>query len=55
MRSTADITPREGDLTVRLSLMIGQAFFLGLTLGLLIVAAFALLVSIYGASILPWV
>ena len=55
MRSTADITPREGDLTVRLSLMIGQAFFLGLTLGLLIVAAFALLVSTYGAGILPWV
>ncbi|MCB0071727.1 MAG: hypothetical protein KDE20_09730, partial [Caldilineaceae bacterium] len=55
MSATAGIDTREDDLAVRLSLMIGQAFFLGLTLGLLIVAAFALLVSTYGAAILPWV
>ena len=42
------------DLLTRIGLLIGQSFFLGLTLGLLIVAAIALLVSIYGAGALPW-
>jgi hypothetical protein len=45
----------EDDLFVRLSLLIGQAFFLGLTLGFLTIAAFALLMSRYGAGALPWV
>ncbi len=43
------------DLLTRLSLLIGQAFFLGLTLGLLIVAAIALLIATYGAGALPYV
>jgi len=46
---------REDDLLTRLGLLIGQAFFLGLTLGLLAVAAIALLISTYGAGILPYV
>ncbi len=45
----------EDDLLARLGLLIGQSFFLGLTLGLLIVAAIALLLSIYGAGALPYV
>jgi ATP:ADP antiporter, AAA family len=43
------------DLMARLLLLTGQAFCLGLTLGLLIVAAFALLISTFGAGALPWV
>ncbi len=53
-------TPRtvsieEDDLLTRLSLLIGQSLFLGLTLGLLAVAAIALLISIYGAGAFPYV
>jgi len=45
----------EHDLVTRLSLLVGQSFFFGLTVGLLIVAAFALLFSFYGPGALPWV
>lgn len=45
----------ENDLVTRLSLLVGQAFFFGLTVGLLIVAAFALLFAFYGPGALPWV
>jgi hypothetical protein len=45
----------EESLLTRLSLLIGQSFFLGLTLALLIVAAIALLLSTYGAGALPYV
>ena len=45
----------EDSLLTRLSLLIGQSFFLGLTLALLIVAAIALLLSTYGAGALPYV
>jgi HEAT repeat protein len=46
---------KEDDLLTRLTLLIGQSFFFGLMLGLLIVAAIALLLSIYGAGALPYV
>ena len=46
---------QEDDLLTRLSLLVGQSFFFGLTLGLLVVAAIALLLSIYGAGALPYV
>lgn len=46
---------QEDDLLARLGLLTGQSFFLGLTLGFQIVASLALLISIYGASALPYV
>ena len=49
------VSLEEDDLLTRLSLLIGQSLFLGLTLGLLVVAAIALLISIYGAGAFPYV
>ncbi len=54
--TVAEIRSREAsDLGTRLALLIGQAFFLGLMLGMLTIAAFALLMSTYGPGALPWV
>ena len=55
MTVTQTRASEEADLVTRLTLLSGQAFFLGLSLGLLIIAAFALLLSSYGAELLPWV
>ena len=55
MTTTSTLAQEEDDLLTRLGLLIGQSFFLGLTLGLLIVAALALLLSFYGSSALPYV
>ncbi|MDX1416577.1 MAG: hypothetical protein R3293_20420, partial [Candidatus Promineifilaceae bacterium] len=53
---TSTIQPvRENDLLTRLTLLVSQSFFLGLMLGLMIVAAIALLLSIYGSDTLPYV
>ncbi len=54
---TAVLAPSryEDDLVTRLTLLVGQAFFLGLTLGLLVVASIALLLSFFGAGALPYV
>ena len=47
---------RDGDdLVTRLTLLVGQAFFLGLILGLVVVAATALLLSYFGPGALPYV
>lgn len=46
---------KEGDLVTRLSLLVGQGFFFGLMVGLVVISAFALLMSAYGAGALPWV
>jgi AAA family ATP:ADP antiporter len=52
----ANATPDEAEsLRPRLTLLLGQSFFLGLTLGLLIVAAISLLLSTFGAQALPYV
>ncbi|HRW50571.1 MAG TPA: hypothetical protein P5333_23805, partial [Caldilinea sp.] len=54
--TAADAHPHtESDLVTRLSLLIGQAFFFGLLVGLVVIAAFALLMSAYGPGALPWV
>ena len=45
----------EGDLVTRLSLLVGQGFFFGLMVGLVVISAFALLMSAYGPGALPWV
>jgi HEAT repeat protein len=51
-----ETTPEQAeDLRPRLTLLLGQSFFLGLTLGLLIVAAISLLLSTFGAETLPYV
>ncbi len=55
MTTTIKETRQADDLLTRISLLIGQSFFLGLTLGLLAVAAIALLISIYGSGALPYV
>jgi AAA family ATP:ADP antiporter len=55
MTATPTAASELDDLVARLVLLTGQAFFLGLTLGLLVVAAFALLISTFGAGVLPWV
>lgn len=55
MTVTSRAPLEEESLITRLTLLIGQSFFLGLTLALLIVAAIALLLSIYGAEALPYV
>jgi HEAT repeat protein len=52
----ANATPGEAEgLRPRLTLLLGQSFFLGLTLGLLVVAAISLLLSTFGAQALPYV
>ena len=55
MTAFSSLSTEKDDLLSRLSLLIGQAFFLGLTLGLLVIAAIALLLSNYGAGALPYV
>ena len=45
----------ENDLFTRLSLLVGQAFFFGLLVGLVVISAFALLIPAYGPGALPWV
>ncbi len=55
MTVTSRAPLEEESLITRLTLLIGQSFFLGLTLALLMVAAIALLLSIYGAEVLPYV
>jgi hypothetical protein len=56
MRATLPAEARKGDdLLARLGLLIGQSFFLGLTLGLVIISGYSLLIAGFGAGAFPYV